>query len=191
MQGINPDTGNAEQWFDADDNLLSRPPATATHGPSCRRRWVLLLIQGFCDEPPPLATDEQAQAWLDSMPDGPIGCLVQEQLDRALAGLAGRCLNPEHGARHDCSQEHVRWLVEMGAAGLTGVPAALKFLREQFIDAVKDDRSGGEREAAYEFDGHPTAFVQWGARVCRPDAFYAIRALDSNGGRIEGESAGG
>ena len=131
------------------------------------------------------ASKEQAQAWLDGMPDGPISCLVQEQLDRALAGLAGRCLNPEHGARHDCVQEHVRWLVEYGAAGLTGVPAALKFLRAQFIEAVKDDRSGGEREAAYEFDGYPSAFVQWGARVCRPDVFYAIRALDSNGGQLK------
>ena len=64
---------------------------------------MLLLIQGFCEEPPPLATEEQAQAWLDGMPEGPISCLVQEQLrPRALAGLAGRCLNPEHGARHDC-----------------------------------------------------------------------------------------
>ena len=99
--GTNPDTGNAEQWFDADDNLLSRPPRPDTW-PELPEAWVLLLIQGFCEEPPPLATEEQAQAWLDGMPDGPISCLVQEQLDRALAGLAGRCLNPEHGARHDC-----------------------------------------------------------------------------------------
>ena len=88
-------------------------------------------------------------------------------------------------------QEHVRWLVEYGAAGLTGVPAALKFLRGQFIDAVKDDRSGGEREAAYEFDGHRTAFVQWGARVCRPDVFYAIRASRQQRRAAEGEPAGG
>lgn len=182
--GVNPETGSPEQWFDADDNLLSRPPAPDTW-PELPEAWVLLLIQGFSEEPPPLATDEQAQAWLDSMPDGPIGSMVQEQLDHALAGLAGRCLNPEHGARHDCLQEHVRWLVEMGAAGLTGVPAALKFLRKQFIDAVKGDRPGGEREAAYEFDGYPSAFVQWGARVCRPDTFFAIRALDSNGGELK------
>ena len=34
--GTNPDTGNAEQWFDADDNLLNRPP-DPRHGPNCRR----------------------------------------------------------------------------------------------------------------------------------------------------------
>jgi hypothetical protein len=178
--GINPETGSAERWYDADDTPLDEPPSPETW-PELPELWLPLLIEGFSDGPTaPLATDEQAQAWLDSMPTGPMGCLVREQFDHALAGLAGRCPDPKHGARHDCMQKHVARLVEMAAAGLTGVPAALTFLREQFIEAVAPDRDDGEREAAHEFDGHASAFVQWGARVCRPDVFYALRAMDAN-----------
>src|SRR5271166_1779333 len=126
--GINPDTGNPERWYDADDNPLDEPPPPETW-PELPGAWLNLLIQGFCDGPTQLATEEQAQAWLDGMPEGRIGCLIQEQLDHAIAGLAGRCPKPDHGARHDCSQEHVRWIVELGAAGLSGARPALVFLR--------------------------------------------------------------
>lgn len=173
--GINPDTGNAEQWFDADDNPLNEPPPPESW-PELPSAWLPWVIQGYRDGATRYATDEEARAWLDGMLEGPVGPLAQEQLDHALAGLDGRCPNPDHGARHDCSQEHVRWLVEMGAAGLTGVRAALEFLRGQFIDAVGPDRNGGADEAAAEFDG----MVSWAARVCRPDVFYATRAMDRN-----------
>lgn len=173
--GINPDTGNPEKWFDADDKPTDEPPLPETW-PELPEAWLSLVIHGVSEGHTQLATEEQAQEWLDGMPDGPVGPLVQEQLDHALAGLDGRCRNPDHGARHDCSQEHVRWIVECGAAGLTGVPAALTFLREQFITAVGPDRTGGERETAVEFDG----MVAWAARVCRPDVFYATRAMDRN-----------
>lgn len=173
--GINPDTGNPEKWFDADDKPMGEPPLPETW-PELPEAWLSLVIHGVNEGHTQLATEEQAQEWLDGMPDGPVGPLVQEQLDHALAGLDGRCRNPDHGARHDCSQEHVRWIVECGAAGLTGVPATLAFLREQFIAAVGPDRAGGEREAATEFDG----MVAWAARVCRPDVFYATRAMDRN-----------
>ncbi|ASL14688.1 hypothetical protein MYCOZU2_02274 [Mycobacterium intracellulare subsp. chimaera] len=173
--GINPDTGNPERWFDADDRPLDEPPPPDTW-PDLPEAWLPLCIQGYRDGPTSLATEEQAQAWLDGMPEGPVGPLVQEQLDYALAGLRGCCRNPNHVARHDCSQEHIRWLVEMGAAGLTGVPGVLVFLRDQFIGAVGPDRNGGADEAAAEFDG----MVAWAARVCRPDVFYATRAMDRN-----------
>jgi hypothetical protein len=180
--GINPETGNPEQWFDADDKLLDEPPPPETW-PELPEAWLPFVIQGCADdgEPASLATEEQAQAWLDGMPKGPMGCLVREEFDHALAGLNGRCPNPEHGARHDCMQEHVRWIVEYGAAGLTGVPAALKFLKAQYIEAVCPDRPGGARQAANEFDGYDTAFVQWGARVCRPDIFHTLQLLEHIG----------
>jgi hypothetical protein len=177
--GINPDTGQAERWFDADDKPLAEPPSPQSW-PELPAGWVSLLIQGFSDGPTTLATDEQALAWIDGMPEGPISFLVQEQLECALAGLSGHCANPEHGSRHDCCQEHVRWIVQDGAAGLTGAKVALSFLRDRFVEAVAGDRSGGEREARIEFDG----FVKWGARVCRPDVFYAIRGLDISRGQL-------
>jgi hypothetical protein len=173
--GINPDTGNAEQWEDANGTPLDEPPPRGAW-PELPEAWLALVIHGNDEGPTHLATEEQAQAWLDGMPAGVMGPLVREQLDHALAGLAGRCLNRDHGARHDCSCEHVRWIVECGAAGLTGAPAALEFLREQFVAAVAPDRDGGTDEAINEFEG----FVAWAARVCRPDVFYAKRAMDAN-----------
>jgi hypothetical protein len=178
--GVNPETGSREQWFDADDKPLDEPPPPDTW-PELPEAWVLLLTRDYGDGPTTLASEEQAQAWLTGMPDGRIGPLIQEQLNDALAGLNGRCRNPDHGARHDCSQEHVRWIVEFGAAGLPGAKAALTFLRERFVDAVKADRSGGEHQAEVEFDG----MVSWAARVCRPDVFYALRALDRSGGQLQ------
>lgn len=173
--GVNPDTGNPEQWFDAADNLLGAPPPIETQR-KLPDAWLALVTQGNLDERKTvtLEPEKQAQAWLDGMPDGPMGALVQHEMDQALAGLGGRCRNPDHGARHDCVCEHVRWLVEMGAAGLVGVPAALKFLRARFVEAVEPDRDGGVAEAASEFDG----FVTWGARLCRPDVFDTLRSLE-------------
>lgn len=176
--GINPDTGNPEQWFDACDNPLGAPPPIET-----QRRlpdaWLALATHGNGDDgkTASVASDGQAQAWLDGMPEGPMGALVQEEMDRALAGLGGRCRNPNHGARHDCVCEHVRGLVEMGAAGLAGVPAALTFLRARFTEATGPDRDGGRAEAASEFDG----FVTWGARLCRPEVFDTLRSVEHTG----------
>ena len=182
--GINPDTGNAEQWFDADDNALDEPPPPDTW-PELPEAWLPFVIQDHGEEgqPAALATNEQAQAWLDGMCEGPIGALVRETLNDALAGLDGRW-----GSRHDRTQEQVRWLVEMGAAGLRGVPEALTFLKEQYIDAVKDDRRGGARAAEHEFDGYDSAMVQWAARVCRPEVFDTLRRLEHTG--YEGWLAG-
>ena len=112
--GINPDTGDVERWFDASGNAMYEPPPPETW-PELPEAWVSLLIRDFGDGATSLATEEQAQAWLDGMPEGRIGCLIQEELDHALAGLAGRCPNPSHGARHDCSQEHVRWIYPLAA----------------------------------------------------------------------------
>lgn len=176
--GINPDTGTPEQWFDAEDNPLGAPPPIETQR-KLPDAWLALVIQGNGDdgEPASITTEEQAQAWLDGMPDGPMGALVQEEMDHALAGLGGRCRNPDHGARHDCVCAHVRWLVEMGAAGLAGVPVALKFLRARFVEATGPDRDGGKAEAASEFD----SFVTWGARLCRPGVFDTWRSLEHTG----------
>jgi hypothetical protein len=171
--GINPDTGNPERWFDADDNPLDEPPPPEAW-PELPEAWVRLLIRDYSEGlgEASFATEQQAQAWLDDMPAGTMGCLVREVLNCALDGLDGRW-----GSRHDHTQEQVRWVVEIGAAGLSGARAALALLREQFVDAVKGDRDGGEREATDEFDG----FVDWGARVCRPDVFYALKALEHTG----------
>lgn len=72
--GINPDTGNPERWFDADDRPLDEPPPPDTW-PDLPEAWLPLCIQGYRDGPTSLATEEQAQAWLDGMPEGPVGPL--------------------------------------------------------------------------------------------------------------------
>lgn len=177
--GINPDTGNPEQWFDAEDKLLDAPPPIETQR-KLPDAWLALVIEGVGEGSTSLATEEQARAWFDDMPEGPIGCLIKEELDHALAGLDGRCPNPKHDTRHDCCQEHVRWMVQCGAAGLTGAKTALGSLRKRFVEAVKEDRGGGIPEAEREFD----AMLAWGARVVRPDEFYALRGLDCTGGEL-------
>ncbi|WP_460359522.1 AAA family ATPase [Mycobacterium sp. ZZG] len=169
--GINPDTGNPEQWFDAEDNALGAPPPIET-----QRRlpdaWLLLVTQDGVCEAASQATEEQAQAWLDDMPSGPMCELVREAFADALAALdVGR------GSRHDRTQEQVRWLVEMGAAGVSGAKTALGQLKERFVTVVSEDRTGGAAEAGHEFDG----MVAWAAKTCRPDVFHALKCLEGTG----------
>ena len=62
--GINPDTGNPEQWFDAEDNPLGAPPPIETQR-KLPDAWLPFVIQdGLIDRGMLLATEEQAQAWL-------------------------------------------------------------------------------------------------------------------------------
>jgi hypothetical protein len=169
--GINPDTGNPEQWFDADDNPLGAPPPIET-----QRRlpdaWLALVTQYPGDGETPLASEEQARIWLEDMVGGPMSALVHEAFADALVAMdAGR------GSRHDRTQEQVRWLVEMGAAGVNGVTTALGQLRVRFGMAVREDRSGGGAEAEREFDG----MVAWAARTCRPDVFHTLKCLEESG----------
>lgn len=169
--GINPDTGNPERWFDAEDNVLGAPPPIETQR-KLPDAWLALVTHDPGDETSSLATDEQAQAWLDDMSDGPMSALVREACADAFAALeAGR------GSRHDRTQEQVRWLVEIGAAGVSGAKTALVQLKERFAAVVSADRTGGPAEAESEFDG----MVTWAARTCRPDVFHALKSLETTG----------
>ena len=172
--GINPHTGNAERWFDADGIPMLKPPHPDTY-PELPAELLPFVVRGVDSrERVRVASENQAHEWLDNITGGVMSKALRQSVDRALDRLH------DGGGRHDSMQEDTRWLVEKGAAGIPGVDAALGILREQFIAAVKDDRDGGAAEASVEFDG----MVEWGLKLCRPEMFNTLRILDRTGGRI-------
>lgn len=175
--GINPDTGKQQLW--GWGSPTTGITATAA-GPIPPDQWTALSeplqAEHAADDNGKLvslATDEQAQKWLSSMPEGPMSHLVRERLNRALADLSGR-----NGSRHDCTRHHVRQLVQCGAAGLLGAEAALGILERELSELRKVDSARASDVG--EFD----RLLPWAAKRCRPDLFHALQCLDRNGGRV-------
>ena len=173
--GVNPDTGKPERWYDAQGNPMLKPPHPDTY-PELPTDMLPHVLRGVDERERRvgIATEPQAREWLDNISGGAMSNYIRRSMGRALDRLHSG------GCRHDSMQEDVRWLVEKGAAGIPGVQVALELLKHQFVEAVKDDRDGGESEADAEFDD----FVSWAARVCREDMFESLRMRDRTGGVI-------
>lgn len=146
--GINPDTGNFEQWYDSAGRLLREPPRPQDFA-EMPDELVDELRRGNGAEMPAKATEAEAQRLLDNLPEGAMSESVGELMHRAQRDLGG--LN---GSRHDVTLSHIRGLMTYGAAGLTGTATALELLKHEFVEAVwSDPDHRGTREiAGDEFD---------------------------------------
>lgn len=141
--GVNPETGNPEQWYTPDAELSPKPPRPQDCAELPDKLVLELMRDANGTEVRGLGTPETARALLDGLPDGVMSVEVRELMTRALRDLSG--LN---GSRHDATLNHVRGLVEYGAAGLTGTHAALGALKTEFVEAVWQDEGRGTREIA-------------------------------------------
>lgn len=159
--GINPDTGNPEQWYTPDGRLADEPPrpAVLTELPDALVLELMRYANGL--EVPGLADPVAARTLLRELPTGVMDVGVRELMSRALTDLSG--LN---GSRHDATLSHVRDLVKYGASGLVGARTAIKALRTDFVEAVWDDPERGSREVAgAEFDRMETNGAQLAAAM--------------------------
>ncbi|WP_158019677.1 AAA family ATPase [Mycolicibacterium rhodesiae] len=175
--GINPDTGKPQRWGWGSPTTGITAEAD---GPIPAEQWATLPealeAEHVAEDHGKLASlvsDEQARTWLQAMPEGPMSHLVRERLMHALTDLSGR-----NGSRHDRTRQHVRQLVEYGAARLPGAETALAVIDGELSELRKSDPSRASDDG--EFD----RLVSWAAKRCRPDVFHALRCLNRNGGRV-------
>lgn len=96
--GVNPETGNPEQWYTPDDELAQEPPRPQDCAELPDRLVLELVRDANGTEVRGLGTPEAARALLDELPDGVMSVGVRELMTRALSDLSG--LN---GSRHDAS----------------------------------------------------------------------------------------
>ncbi len=141
--GVNPDTGNPEQWYTPDAELSPEPPSPDQLTELPNQLVLELMRDANGRAVPGLASVEVASALLKKLPVGVMGVGVRELMNRALADLSGR-----NGSRHDATLGHVRDLVRYGAAGLIGTGNALDALRTDFVEAVWDSPERGSRQVA-------------------------------------------
>lgn len=174
--GTNPETGKAEQWG------WGRPGGgiTPVDNPIPPEEWAVLPealeaehAEDDCGRLRCLATDTQAHQWLDSMPDGPMSYYVKRELQLALDDLSAR-----NGSRHEQTRDHVRALVQFGAAGLPGATTALTVIEHELAEQRQD-----EPDRASD-TGEFTRMRVWAAKRIDPDLFNTLRILDRNEGRI-------
>jgi hypothetical protein len=178
--GVNPKTGKAERWGYGSPSTGVKP----VDGPVPPDKWAMLPEPLECEHAADdngklrsLATTEQAQKWLDSMPNGTMGYYVGREFLRAVENLSG-----VNGAVPHDVLKNVRNLVEFGAAGLPGAATALTTVEQRIREVRKPDpvRAGDIGEFQRMLD--------WAAKRCDPSIFHALRLLDKNNGRIPGIS---
>ncbi|MGB0971170.1 MAG: bifunctional DNA primase/polymerase [Mycobacterium sp.] len=145
--GINPTTGNPEQWYDPDGNPSEVPP---------RPEQLTELPEELVDEAMapvgseygPLGSDSEARRVLADLPKGEMSASVRQRLEAAITDLSG--LN---GPRHDRTRMHVETLVLYGSWGSLGADTAIDELRTRFVEAVAADPSRGDTATVEaEFD---------------------------------------
>ena len=178
--GVNPKTGKPEQWGYGSPSTGVEP----VYGPVPPDEWAVLPDPLECEHAAEdngqlrsLATPEQAQEWLDSMPDGSMGYYVGREFLRAVDNLSG-----VNGAVPHDVLKNVRNLVEFGAAGLPGAPTALKTIEQGIREARKSDPMRASDTGEFQ------RMLDHGAKRCRPGIFHALRLLDKSNGRIPGIS---
>lgn len=146
--GINPDTGNPEQWFTPLGDVAVEPPSPDDLTFLPDGLVLELMRDAGGTEIRGLSAPSVARELLEKLPEGVMAARVRTLMSRALEDLSG--LN---GSRHDATLNRVRDLVRYGAAGLSGVDTALNALRRDFVEAVWDAPDRGSREIAEaEFD---------------------------------------
>ncbi|VBA47125.1 bifunctional DNA primase/polymerase [Mycobacterium attenuatum] len=159
--GVNPDTGNPEQWYASEGELSPVPPRPSDLAQLPDALVLELMRDANGLEIPGLADPAAARRLLKELPKGVMDVGVRDLMSRALADLSG--LN---GSRHDATLNHVRDLVKYGASGLAGTRTAIKALRSDFVEAVWDSAERGSRDIAVsEFDRMETNGAQLAAAV--------------------------
>lgn len=146
--GVNPDTGQPEQWYTPEGRLAVDPPRPVDLTELPDALVLELMRHADGSEVAGLSSAAEARGLLKELPTGVMDVAVRDLMTHALTDLSG-----SNGSRHDATLGHVRDLVRYGAAGLAGTRNALKALRSDFVEAVWDSPERGSREvAAAEFD---------------------------------------
>lgn len=145
---VHPDTGEPYRWFDLDGAISEDGPS-----PKALAELPKAWVAGLRDTAPQRPTGslgsgkKGSRALREGMKAGDPDSQVRGLLGQALIALSG-----QDGSRHDAVCRVLAGLLRVGELGAVGVNEAIEALKPQFVATVGASRSGGEREAAAEFD---------------------------------------
>lgn len=152
---IHPETGMQYLWRGSDGLVMEMVPRPEDL-PFLPAAWLEALMKApRCAKPSTMGQEpsvdrsaaQSAEYVVDvELTDGQPSPKVSARLGRALYDLSLGI------SRHDATRDHVLALLRFGSDGEPGVLVALQTLGASFEDVVGQDRDGGGRQAAEEFE---------------------------------------
>lgn len=137
------DAGSTYTWYDPQGRPSTTPPKP-NEFPELPAAWVAGLVEGATDQGPASAAREAGQALLDQLADDwrPECADVTSARLQAVDELS----RADAGSRHDTMTARIHHLVQLAAAGHTGVAAAFLELRDLWATLTAGEERGDELE---------------------------------------------